>query len=164
MVSSSVLCGPVSSSVFVDSCRNCTFVVACQQVTTLTVLLHVTFAWRSSDSSAQSSRYGGVSVLSPRHQQGHHRRLQGAKVGPIQPHLSRAAVPVSGAHEFTLCFSDSFTAERVQESSLNESVNNWDQVDDFKWLAASTPSPNWTILPPEQRKTSWDLPENTSSE
>ena len=28
----SVLCGPVSSSVFVENCRNCTFVVACQQV------------------------------------------------------------------------------------------------------------------------------------
>ena len=35
----SVLCGPVSSSVFVDNCRNCTFVVACQQVYRLPIYL-----------------------------------------------------------------------------------------------------------------------------
>lgn len=34
-VSFSVVCGPVSSSVFVDNCRNCTFIVACQQVYTV---------------------------------------------------------------------------------------------------------------------------------
>ena len=28
----SVLCGPVSSSIFVEDCKNCTFVAACQQV------------------------------------------------------------------------------------------------------------------------------------
>ena len=29
-------------------------------------------------------------------------------------------------------------------------VNQWDQVDDFKWLKAEH-SPNWSILPEEQR-------------
>jgi hypothetical protein len=28
--------------------------------------------------------------------------------------------------------------------------NQWDQVDDFKWLK-SEPSPNWKILPEEER-------------
>ena len=46
----------------------------------------------------------------------------------------------------------------VQESGLNERVNNWDQVDDFNWLVSGTHSPNWSLLPPEQRRSSWDLP------
>ena len=29
-------------------------------------------------------------------------------------------------------------------------TNQWDQVDDFKWLK-SEPSPNWAILPEEKR-------------
>ncbi len=29
-------------------------------------------------------------------------------------------------------------------------MNQWDQVDDFKWLK-SEHSPNWSILPEEQR-------------
>ncbi|KAI8214049.1 hypothetical protein K4K54_001230, partial [Colletotrichum sp. SAR 10_86] len=28
--------------------------------------------------------------------------------------------------------------------------NQWDQVDDFKWLK-SEPSPNWSVLPEEER-------------
>ena len=28
----SILCGPVSSSVFIEDCKDCTFVVACQQL------------------------------------------------------------------------------------------------------------------------------------
>ena len=28
--------------------------------------------------------------------------------------------------------------------------NQWDQVDDFKWLK-SEPSPNWSVLPEEKR-------------
>ncbi|KAF2459647.1 tubulin binding cofactor C-domain-containing protein [Lineolata rhizophorae] len=31
-----------------------------------------------------------------------------------------------------------------------EGPNQWDQVDDFKWLKAE-PSPHWSILPPEER-------------
>ena len=43
----------------------------------------------------------------------------------------------------------------LQESGLNELVNNWNEVDDFNWLVPATPSPNWTILPSEERKI-WD--------
>ncbi|EPQ67277.1 Bgt-1621 [Blumeria graminis f. sp. tritici] len=35
-------------------------------------------------------------------------------------------------------------------STLEEVTNQWDQVDDFKWLR-STPSPNWSVLPEEER-------------
>ncbi|EDN95142.1 hypothetical protein SS1G_11017 [Sclerotinia sclerotiorum 1980 UF-70] len=37
------------------------------------------------------------------------------------------------------------------QNVTDESIENqWDQVDDFKWLKAE-PSPNWTILPEEER-------------
>ena len=29
-------------------------------------------------------------------------------------------------------------------------TNQWDQVDDFKWLK-SEPSPNWSVLPEDKR-------------
>ncbi|KAK5615831.1 hypothetical protein CRENBAI_021616 [Crenichthys baileyi] len=41
-------------------------------------------------------------------------------------------------------------------SGLDRDRNNWSQVDDFNWLAAGTPSPNWTVIPEEDRKTTWD--------
>lgn len=41
-------------------------------------------------------------------------------------------------------------------SGLDKNRNNWDQVDDFNWLAFDTPSPNWTVIPVSDRKTSWD--------
>jgi len=36
----------------------------------------------------------------------------------------------------------------TEENAQNP--NQWDQVDDFKWLK-SEPSPHWSVLPPEQR-------------
>ncbi|SZF03720.1 unnamed protein product [Blumeria hordei] len=35
-------------------------------------------------------------------------------------------------------------------STLEGVTNQWDQVDDFKWLR-STPSPNWSVLPENER-------------
>ncbi|XP_059892589.1 tubulin-specific chaperone C [Gadus macrocephalus] len=40
-------------------------------------------------------------------------------------------------------------------SGLDLARNNWSQVDDFNWLAA-TQSPNWTLIPEEDRKTTWE--------
>ncbi|PNH43085.1 hypothetical protein VD0004_g4343 [Verticillium dahliae] len=37
-----------------------------------------------------------------------------------------------------------------QESPGDDSKNQWDQVDDFKWLKAE-PSPNWSVLPVDER-------------
>jgi hypothetical protein len=37
-----------------------------------------------------------------------------------------------------------------QENASTESNNQWDQVDDFKWLKMEH-SPNWSILPEENR-------------
>jgi hypothetical protein len=114
-----VLCGPVSSSVFVDNCRNCTFVVACQQLRVHTTVGSVFYLHVTSKAIIEDSR-----------------QLQFAPYNLTYPQLQA----------------------QFQESGLNERVNNWDQVDDFNWLASGTHSPNWSLLPPEQRRSSWDLP------
>ncbi|XP_062859788.1 tubulin-specific chaperone C [Trichomycterus rosablanca] len=41
-------------------------------------------------------------------------------------------------------------------SGLDPLRNNWTQVDDFNWLAAGTPSPNWTVIPESERASHWD--------
>lgn len=112
-----ILCGPVSSSVFVDHCSNSTLVVPCQQLrthnTTATqVYLHVT-------SRAIIEDCRGVSFA-----------------------------------PFTWSYPT--LDEDFVVSGLDRARNNWTQVDDFNWLAAGTPSPNWTVIPEEDRKTIWD--------
>lgn len=42
------------------------------------------------------------------------------------------------------------------ESGLDPERNNWDQVDDFNWLDTGSPSPNWTVIPEADRRTTWD--------
>lgn len=44
-------------------------------------------------------------------------------------------------------------------SGLDPKRNNWSQVDDFNWLAAGTPSPNWTVIPETERISCWDAEE-----
>ncbi|XP_035469628.2 tubulin-specific chaperone C isoform X1 [Scophthalmus maximus] len=111
-----ILCGPVSTSVFVDSCRNSTLAFACQQLRThnttdTQVYLHVT-------SRAIVEDCHRVSVA-----------------------------PFSWSYP---TLDEDFTA-----SGLDRDRNNWSQVDDFNWLAAGIPSPNWSILPEADRKTNW---------
>ncbi|XP_056153378.1 tubulin-specific chaperone C [Lampris incognitus] len=112
-----ILCGPVSSSVFVDHCSNSTLALACQQLrthntTNTQVYLHVT---------------------------------------------SRAIIEDCNGVGFAP-FSWSYPTldESFNVSGLDQNRNNWTQVDDFNWLAAGTPSPNWSIIPEVDRKTSWD--------
>ncbi|XP_028263822.1 tubulin-specific chaperone C [Parambassis ranga] len=112
-----ILCGPVSSSVFVDRCTDSTLAVPCQQLRThnttdTRVYLHVT-------SRAIIEDCRGVSFA-----------------------------PFSWSYP-TL-------EEDFAVSGLDQTRNNWSQVDDFNWLAAGTPSPNWTVIPEEERRTSWD--------
>ncbi|XP_070783480.1 tubulin-specific chaperone C [Enoplosus armatus] len=112
-----ILCGPVSSSVFVDHCRNSTLAFPCQQLRThnttdTRVYLHVT-------SRAIIEDCHGVSFA-----------------------------PFSWSYP-TL-------EEDFIVSGLDQDRNNWSQVDDFNWLAAGTPSPNWTVIPEADRKTNWD--------
>ncbi|XP_070590603.1 tubulin-specific chaperone C [Erythrolamprus reginae] len=43
-----------------------------------------------------------------------------------------------------------------ETSGLDRSKNNWDQVDDFNWLAKDQASPNWGVIPENERITDWD--------
>ncbi|MBN3298464.1 TBCC protein, partial [Amia calva] len=114
---SEILCGPVSSSVFMDHCSGCTVAVPCQQLRThnttdTRVYLHVTSRGIIEDCS-------------------------GVRVAP---------------------FSWSYPGIEAdfEVSGLDREKNNWTQVDDFNWLAFDTPSPNWSILPENERKSDWD--------
>ncbi|XP_076191447.1 tubulin-specific chaperone C [Aptenodytes patagonicus] len=47
--------------------------------------------------------------------------------------------------------------ERDFESSgLDRNRNNWNLVDDFDWLATDKPSPNWSLIPEQERISRWD--------
>ncbi|XP_074519469.1 tubulin-specific chaperone C [Halichoeres trimaculatus] len=112
-----ILCGPVSSSVFIDQCKNSTLAFPCQQLRThnttdTQVYVHVT-------SRAIIEDCRGVSFA-----------------------------PFSWSYP-TL-------EEDFAVSGLDQNLNNWSEVDDFNWLAAGTPSPNWTVIPEADRKTNWD--------
>ncbi|XP_041830879.1 tubulin-specific chaperone C [Melanotaenia boesemani] len=112
-----ILCGPVSTSVFIDHCRNSTLAFPCQQMRThnttdTQVYVHVT---------------------------------------------SRAIIEdCSGVSFAPFSWSYPTLEEDFSVSGLDRNRNNWSQVDDFNWLAAGTPSPNWTLIPEEDRKTTWD--------
>ncbi|XP_011493034.2 tubulin-specific chaperone C [Aedes aegypti] len=41
-------------------------------------------------------------------------------------------------------------------SGLDSDVNNWNELDDFNWLATDKPSPNWSILDPDQTVSDWN--------
>lgn len=112
-----ILCGPVSSSVFVDHCTNCLLALPCQQLRThnttdTEVYLHVTS--RAIIEDCQRVRFA----------------------------------PFSWTY--------SGLDKDFQISGLDPKQNNWTEVDDFNWLATSTPSPNWTVIPEPERRTSWD--------
>ncbi|XP_037073515.1 tubulin-specific chaperone C-like, partial [Pollicipes pollicipes] len=41
-------------------------------------------------------------------------------------------------------------------TGLSADRNSWNDVDDFNWLSKAQRSPNWSILPEEERLTSWE--------
>lgn len=41
--------------------------------------------------------------------------------------------------------------KHYKESGLDKSKNNWDDVDDFNWLASDAHSPNWSVLAEQDR-------------
>ncbi|XP_023287093.1 tubulin-specific chaperone C [Seriola lalandi dorsalis] len=112
-----ILCGPVSSSVFVDHCRNSTLSFPCQQL-----------------------------------------RTHNTKDTQVYLHVTSRAI-IEDCHGVSFApFSWSYPTlqEDFSVSGLDQDRNNWTQVDDFNWLAAGTPSPNWTVIPEPDRKTNWD--------
>jgi len=113
-----ILCGPVSSSVFVDQCTDSTLVFPCQQLrthnTTATqIYVHVTS--RAIIEDCREVRFAPFTWTYP------------------------------GIHD------------HFKVAGLDPDRNNWTDVDDFNWLAAGTPSPNWTVIPETERISSWDF-------
>ncbi|XP_053316943.1 tubulin-specific chaperone C [Spea bombifrons] len=112
-----VLCGPVSSSVFVDSCTGCLFSFSCQQLRT---------------HSTSDTRF--------------------------YLHVTSRAI-IEDCHD--LHFAPfTWTYEGIEKdyqvSGLDRARNNWQLVDDFNWLAHGVQSPNWEIIPEEDRLTHWN--------
>lgn len=112
-----VLCGPVSTSVFLEDCSDCVLAVACQQLRVHTtrdtrIFLQVT---------------------------------------------SRAIVEdCSGVQFAPYSWSYSGIDKDFEGSGLDRNKNNWSDVDDFNWLVPGVASPNWSLLPEEERVTQWD--------
>lgn len=44
-----------------------------------------------------------------------------------------------------------------QIAGLSPLENNWSLVNDFNWLKTDEPSPNWFVIPEDQRKDKWIL-------
>ncbi|KFO36165.1 Tubulin-specific chaperone C [Fukomys damarensis] len=112
-----VLCGPVTTSVFLEDCSGCVLAVACQQLRVHTtrdtrIFLQVT-------SRAIVEDCGGIRFA-----------------------------PYSWSYEGI--------DRDFEASGLDRSKNNWSDVDDFNWLARDVASPNWSILPEEEREIEWD--------
>ncbi|KAM9315390.1 tubulin-specific chaperone C [Gastrophryne carolinensis] len=112
-----VLCGPVSSSIFVDDCSDCVFAFPCQQLRT-----HRT----------RHSRF----------------YLHVTSRAIIEDCSGLAFAPFTWSYPGILC--------DYQLAGLDPERNNWDQVDDFNWLAMGERSPNWSMIPEEERITRWD--------
>ncbi|XP_017512542.1 tubulin-specific chaperone C [Manis javanica] len=112
-----VLCGPVSTSVFLEDCSDCALAVACQQLRVHTtrdtrIFLQVT---------------------------------------------SRAIVEDCNGIQFApYTWSYPGIDKDFEASGLDRSKSNWNKVDDFNWLARDVASPNWSILPEDERMIQWD--------
>ncbi|XP_028803724.1 tubulin-folding cofactor C-like [Neltuma alba] len=64
---------------------------------------------------------------------------------------SRPIIEDSSSVRFSpYCLTYEGIEEDLQHASLDNETGNWANVDDFKWLRA-TQSPNWSILPENQR-------------
>lgn len=47
--------------------------------------------------------------------------------------------------------------DHYEISGLDRKRNNWDDIDDFNWLAADTHSPNWSLVPEDEMSPEWEL-------
>ncbi|XP_055636986.1 tubulin-specific chaperone C [Toxorhynchites rutilus septentrionalis] len=50
--------------------------------------------------------------------------------------------------------------EDLSNSGLDPAANNWNELDDFNWLATDKPSPNWSVINNDQLIHNWDLYQN----
>ncbi|XP_064636958.1 tubulin-specific chaperone C-like [Lineus longissimus] len=111
-----MLCGPVSGSIFVNDCTDCTFVIACQQLRT--------------HSTTRTSFYLHVTS------RGIIEDCNGVTFAPYN-------LEYPGLDEHYLV------------AGLDRARNSWDDIDDFNWLASDKRSPNWSLIPENERTKSW---------
>ncbi|XP_059557638.1 tubulin-specific chaperone C [Myotis daubentonii] len=107
-----LLCGPVSTSVFLDDCSECVLAVACQQLrvhTTRDTRIFLQVTCRAIVEDCHGIRFAPYTWS--------------------YPGIDRD----------------------FESSGLDRSKNNWSDVDDFNWLARDVASPNWSVLPEEER-------------
>lgn len=107
-----LLCGPVSTSVFLDDCSECVLAVACQQLrvhTTRDTRIFLQVTCRAIVEDCHGIRFAPYTWS--------------------YPGIDRD----------------------FESSGLDRSKNNWSHVDDFNWLARDVASPNWSVLPEEER-------------
>ena len=43
-----------------------------------------------------------------------------------------------------------------KRSELDQARNSWDDIDDFNWLASDKHSPNWSLIPENERENKWN--------
>ncbi|KAM4770776.1 tubulin-specific chaperone C [Rhinophrynus dorsalis] len=117
LIGCTVLCGPVSSSVFVHDCTGCLFAFPCQQL--------------RAHNTTESRFYLHVT--------------------------SRAIIEdCSDVHFAPFTWSYEGIQRDYEVAGLDRAINNWELVDDFNWLARDVKSPNWNIIPEENRVTHWN--------
>uniref|UniRef100_UPI00358ECCA0 tubulin-specific chaperone C n=1 Tax=Myxine glutinosa TaxID=7769 RepID=UPI00358ECCA0 len=116
---SSVVCGPVSSSVFLSRCARCTLAVRSQQL-----------------------------------------RVHACTACDVYVRLASRAV-LEASHDVGFApFPDSL--DQVLGTDPSPTADNWNLVDDFDWLVAGQPSPNWRVIPPTERREDWTAVSGTS--
>ncbi|KPP64199.1 tubulin-specific chaperone C-like [Scleropages formosus] len=76
--------------------------------------------------------------------------------GPVSGSVRAIVEDCSGVSFAPFSWSYEGMDAHFEASGLDRGKNNWDKVDDFNWLAADTPSPNWSIIPEAERRTTWD--------
>jgi hypothetical protein len=47
--------------------------------------------------------------------------------------------------------------EDFKSSGLKEELNSWNCINDFNWLVSGKPSPNWSIMPDDERSYTWPI-------
>jgi len=114
IIDTTILCGPVSTSVFIEGCKNSTLALSCQQLrthstTNTNIYLHVTSKAIVED-------------------------CKDVKFAP---------------YDWAYGGQD----EDFKAAGLDRTVNHWDEVGDFNWLAKDKASPNWQIMEQDQRRT-----------
>merc|ERR1712176_709358 len=126
-----ILSGPVHTSVLADSCHDCKLLLSCQQLR-----LH-----RSTNSHLYLHTTSRPVI----------EECKGLGVAPFSPSLAVEMVSRSPSPGGNTTWSYPDIADHYEEAGLDREINLWDQMADFDWLAKDKKSPNWDLIPVEER-------------